>query len=1250
MAGSSNSRAIKGDCRMGDELGIKILKGIENKMRMYMITIFNKPFTAFGSHLRTALAVVVAVVTIFGLIGISESAPITVINQFSTTPCGIGTTGSTTSSITCTNPTIGAGSNRVLVLIVTGEGSGNHNPAGASATYGTAGFTEVQNSYGNNNNRRFTWMGYIDESQISANAGSDISITVTSNVTWVGTEARYAVYGGVDQTTPLSGSTKADSPNTTTTVSMGPITTVADGVAIYAVSANATTGNTTVPTNYTEHVDQVDNSNNYYVTIGSRTSLPSTSESVSMTAVNARWTAAFMALAPVSCVDSDLATLTTTAPTSGSTVSGVYTIQTQVGTETAPSGMTGMVVNIANAGACNVTNGVMTWNAGTSRWEYSWDTSACGTGAPVTGVTIDVSGTDPDCSTAVNAPQITNITIDNTCTDSDLAILTTTAPTSGSTVSGTYMVQVQVGNETAPSTMTNMAVTIAGSSACNVTGAAMTWNAGTSRWEYSWDTSACGTGAPETGITIDASGNDPDCGDLVNATQITGITIDNTGPSYTITQCTDCHQMPPTDATTGRGTPAGAVVGSHSVAEHLATTCTNCHIDNGTNLAHREGLIEMITNIHGQTGAFYDKDGDGTQTPADLSFSQTSTPTPGSCRSTFCHGTSSPTWGTDLSGTSQCYRCHGDVANPNNAPPVDTAGDTLATDAQVGAHQTHLQSLNNYSSDIQCSECHTVPTTVGDPGHIDNALPADLTWGTLAKTNGATPSYTAGTCSNVYCHDESYFKNAWGTGTDPAWNDTSYLVGTSTDCTKCHGYPPGGGHPVDNNCTSCHSHVNATNDGFSDATLHVNGNVEGGGDCIGCHSSQQGTARRNVSPDFTKTSHHVSTGMPTNVLTCAACHGDLIADRGHPGSATADPQTELQNADTGVYATIDPSVSSATLTTYCLSCHDADGASRLGANAMQPFIDSGDSTAPPNVNLAWTNTYNHSANAECNDCHGDDSAAGTTLDPNYNMHGSARATLLRGATEYDTCVTNGCHGAGGSALTDMTVELSGTGGKHPIGSAVTPLSPTLQNDTAGNMFVNGWSINSVAQCSDCHGMNQGGSNNVGPRGPHGSAYNYIIRGADTSINTVTSGRQYGTPKNSGATTAGTRENFCINCHASDVYSLGDSNQTVPSNESYSWASHYNDGLTRNVRIRPRCGGNSVDGGQNKGASYIHVGCLNCHAGGRHNYGAHSSTWAVGWSGGTGLMNGAAWSQPYDSNNCYANQDPAWSNCNQGNHN
>ncbi len=731
------------------------------------------------------------------------------------------------------------------------------------------------------------------------------------------------------------------------------------------------------------------------------------------------------------------------------------------------------------------------------------------------------------------------------------------------------------------------------------------------------------------------------------------------GPTYTVTSCSDCHDYPPTDATGGRNTPVGAVIGSHDIhVNQNGLACTTCHIDNGTNLAHRNNQIDINASIQGGSYSTTDPDFPSQDIEDGTGL--------GSCVTTNCHGSSSPVWGNNTA-TPTCYKCHGTQANGNNAPPVDTNGDTAATDPQVGAHQAHLQATDNYSSPIACNECHTVPTNVFDTGHIDSALPAELTFGTLATTNGATPSYTGGTCSNTYCHDEANFKNAWGTGTPPTWNDTTYIQGTSADCSQCHGYPPGGGHPANaTNCTSCHSHVNSTNDGFTDPTLHVNGLVEGGGDCLGCHlDSQQGTSRRAVRGDFLKTSHHVATGAPTDVLTCEACHGDLLTDQGHPGTATTDPITQVEDADTaGTYYSIDPSTADANLATFCLSCHDADGAARLGANATQPFADSGDTTTPPNINLAWTNTVNHSANATCNDCHGDNNAAGTSLDPTYNLHGSSNAKLLREATEYDTCVTSGCHGSGGSATTDMTVELSGIYGKHPIGSAVTPKSGFLSQDTAGDLFVNGWMYNSVAQCSDCHGMNQAGSNNVGPRGPHGSAYTYMLRGVDTSINTVTSGRTYGTVQNSSMTGTYTRENFCVNCHASDIY--GDGNDGIPSQANTVQQSiNANKNFIHYSTFRTgRCG--TPAGGAAGAGNKSNVGCRNCHAGlgTDKNYGAHSSntnglefTGNVGgkWYGwGTGFMNGDSWSSAPNaasSGKCYANVGTTtWNTCNKGIHN
>ena len=49
---------------------------------------------------------------------------------------------------------------------------------------------------------------------------------------------------------------------------------------------------------------------------------------------------------------------------------------------------------------------------------------------------------------------------------------------------------------------------------------------------------------------------------------------------------------------------------------------------------------------------------------------------------------------------------------------------------------------------VFCDACHVIPYDIAAPGHIDEA-PAELTFGTLATTAGATPSWDHGqtTCT-----------------------------------------------------------------------------------------------------------------------------------------------------------------------------------------------------------------------------------------------------------------------------------------------------------------------------------------------------------------------------------------------------------------------------------------------------------------------------------------------------------------------
>jgi predicted CxxxxCH...CXXCH cytochrome family protein len=180
---------------------------------------------------------------------------------------------------------------------------------------------------------------------------------------------------------------------------------------------------------------------------------------------------------------------------------------------------------------------------------------------------------------------------------------------------------------------------------------------------------------------------------------------------------------------------------------------------------------------------------------------------------------------------------------------------TALTDTQVGAHQVHL-TTTAYSNPIACRECHKVPATVGEAGHIDNMLPAEVSYlySSLANTfhsvSASTPtySYANATCSTTYCHDGQFIENGptWsnGTGTTPRWNNPAYISSDSAptvaDCAKCHGYPPGGTHSTGTGCSGCHDHVDGVNNtSFLIVSRHVDGQVQaqGGDACTSCHSS-----------------------------------------------------------------------------------------------------------------------------------------------------------------------------------------------------------------------------------------------------------------------------------------------------------------------------------------------------------------------------------------------------------------------------
>ena len=189
----------------------------------------------------------------------------------------------------------------------------------------------------------------------------------------------------------------------------------------------------------------------------------------------------------------------------------------------------------------------------------------------------------------------------------------------------------------------------------------------------------------------------------------------------------------------------------------------------------------------------------------------------------------------------QCSVCHGSTNNP--APPKDTVGNIATTFAGVGAHQSHI-ATSDWHHIVECSECHTVPTTPFDPGvptHMNGK--DDVIWGSIAQQGAFDP--TGLTCGNTYCHGGTLKPDATGSTTNrqPKWTTVD---GSQAACgTSCHTLPPGGGHPAETACEACHTSVissfvpgNPPTVVWANANLHIDGKLDVIGlNCTSCHGN-----------------------------------------------------------------------------------------------------------------------------------------------------------------------------------------------------------------------------------------------------------------------------------------------------------------------------------------------------------------------------------------------------------------------------
>ncbi len=302
------------------------------------------------------------------------------------------------------------------------------------------------------------------------------------------------------------------------------------------------------------------------------------------------------------------------------------------------------------------------------------------------------------------------------------------------------------------------------------------------------------------------------------------------------------------------------------------------------------------------------------------------------------------------------------------------------------------------------------------------------------------------------------------------------MDGSQAACGTCHGLPPDPPH-VQNfaDCSLCH--LDATSaQGIDPAhkDKHVNGVVDVDTGCTLCHSQPQPVAgyRRQVTTaggDFDRTSHHVTNGSATEIVTDADCY--VCHEQTQHMQLGNVPDVRMHDPD-GVGVPYVYNGLGASLEEDCLDCHDLQGPLAYDidndpSNGRQPFSDG---STPPDIASGWslashsTTTKTVLLEDKCLACHGGvDPTAPANPRTDRNVHGSAYPKLLsqriagQAVANPEERVCLACHDAG-PAATNLEVEFAkGTNGAriyhHPIVDAEQS---------------NGRSV----ECTDCHNPHQ----------------------------------------------------------------------------------------------------------------------------------------------------------------------------------
>lgn len=306
-----------------------------------------------------------------------------------------------------------------------------------------------------------------------------------------------------------------------------------------------------------------------------------------------------------------------------------------------------------------------------------------------------------------------------------------------------------------------------------------------------------------------------------------------------------------------------------------------------------------------------------------------------------------------------------------------------------------------------------MPAEVGDPGHIDTAAPAEVTFSPLS-TQGGTAAWNGATCANVYCHGATL---AGGTLTEPSW---TVVDGSQDACGSCHGFPPPAPHPESDDCGSCHPTIQPGTVNFLDPGRHINGIIDVTDDVQACDSCHGGGGVSAPPADLDGNTDRTAPGVGAHrehigpsdwhlELNCAQCH-QVPTGVGDPGHIDGDNQAEVTFDNLNPDAAYDP----ATNTSQNLYCH-GNGWNRLGSMTWTEAVDVGCGSCHrgDGDNMSGEHDEHIGDDVACSDCHSKVvNQARDIIGPSYHVNGLHEVDMAGGGT-FDPvtgqCTNIACH-------------------------------------------------------------------------------------------------------------------------------------------------------------------------------------------------------------------------------------------------